>query len=135
LISISTMKRILVVDDEPDLLDVIGDHLGDRYEVTTTTSAAAAVEAFRCRRPDVVFCAVDLSGATGIETLQAMRTLDPRVPVVMVAVNMDVGVAESCLELGAFAYVCRPFDLDDMEHMAAIAAGTGGGRRELTASS
>ena len=128
------MKRILVVDDEPDLLDVVSDYLGDRYEVTTVTSSAAALEAFRCRRPDVVFCDVNMPGGNGIETLQAMRDLDASVPVVMVTVNMEVGVAESCLEAGAFAYVPKPFDLNYMEHMAALAAGTTGDRGELTRS-
>jgi CheY-like chemotaxis protein len=128
------MKRILVVDDEQDLLDVVSDYLGDRYEVTTATSSAAALEAFRCRRPDVVFCDVNMPGGSGIETLQAMRGLDPSVPVVMVTVNMEVGVAESCLELGAFAYVPKPFDLNYMEHMAALAAGMTGDRGELSRS-
>ena len=128
------MKRILVVDDEQDLLDVVSDYFGDRYEVTTATTSAAALEAFRCRRPDVVFCDVNKPGVSGIETLQAMRGLDPSVPVVMVTVNMEVGIAESCLELGAFAYVPKPFDLNYMEHMAALAAGMTGDRGELSRS-
>jgi CheY-like chemotaxis protein len=128
------MKRILVVDDEPDLLEVVGDYFGDRYEVTTATSGAAALDAFRCRRPDVVFLDVNMPGGSGVDTLQAMRALDPSVPVVMVTVNIEVGVAESCLEKGAFAYVPKPFDLNYMEHMAALAAGMSGERRALTTS-
>ena len=128
------MKRILVVDDEQDLLDVVSDYFGDRYEVTTATSSAAALDAFRCRRPDVVFCDVNMPGGSGIDALQAMRGLDPSVPVVMVTVSMEVGVAESCLELGAFAYVPKPFDLNYMDHMAALAAGLTGDRGQLTRS-
>jgi DNA-binding NtrC family response regulator len=126
------MKRILVVDDEQDLLDVVSDYLGDRYEVTTVTSAAAAVDAFRCRRPDIVFLGVNMSGGSAVDTLAALRELDASVPVVMVTVNMEVGVAKSCLERGAFAYVPKPVDLDYMEHMADLASGMTGRPPGLT---
>jgi CheY-like chemotaxis protein len=115
------MKRILVVDDEQDLLDVVKDFFSDRYEVTTVTSGAAAVEAFKRQRPDIVFLDVNMPGGSGVDTLQMLRHLDPSVPVVMVTVNMEVGVAESCLERGAFGYVPKPFDLSYMEHIAALA--------------
>jgi DNA-binding response OmpR family regulator len=104
------MKRILLVDDEPDLLDTVSDFLGDRYEVTTVTSGAAAVDAFRCRRPDLVFLDVNLPGASGVETLTRLRELDPSVPVVMVNVDMK------------------------MEHMALLAAGMSGDRAAWTGS-
>src|SRR5688572_17717946 len=99
------MKRILVVDHEQDLLDAVSDYFGDRYEVTTVSSAAAAVDAFRCRRPDIVFLDVNMPGGRGVDTLARLRELDASVPVVMVTLDMEVGVAESCLDLGAFAYV------------------------------
>jgi CheY-like chemotaxis protein len=123
------MKRILVVDDEQDLLDVVSDYFGDRYEVTTVTSGAAAVDAFRCRRPDIVFLDVNMPGGSGVETLDTLRELDPSVPIVMVTVNIEPGVAEGCLERGAFAYVPKPFDLHYMDHMAALAVGLSGDRR------
>ncbi len=122
------MKRILVVDHEQDLLDVVSDYFGDRYEVTTVSSATAAVDAFRCRRPDIVFLDVNMPGGSGVDTLARLRELDASVPV-MVTLDMEVGVAESCLDLGAFAYVPRPVDLGYMEHVAAVASGMTGDRR------
>jgi CheY-like chemotaxis protein len=84
------------------------------------------VEAFRCRRPDVVFLDVNMPGGDGVEVLDTLRRLDPMVPIVMVTLVMEVAVAQRCLERGAFAYVPKPFELSYLDRMAALAAGIAG---------
>lgn len=122
------MKRILAVDDEPELLAVMDEFFEGRYVVTTATSGPAALAAFTRERPDVVFLDVNMPGPSGIDVLQTMRELDPTVPVVMVTVSSEVVVAEECLKRGAFAYVPKPFDLHYMDHIAALAVEHRGGR-------
>jgi CheY-like chemotaxis protein len=116
------MKRLLVVDDEPELLDIFCSYFQGRYEVDTATSGAAAIERFIRQRPDVVFLDVNMPGANGVEVLKLFRQTDASIPVIMVTANPEIPVAEECLKQGAFSYVPKPFNLVYMDHMAALAS-------------
>ena len=63
------LKRILLVDDEPELLDLLSEHFAGRYEIETATSGAQAVERFVHARPDVVFLDIAMRGASGVDVL------------------------------------------------------------------
>jgi len=115
------MKRMLIVDDEQDLLDLLTEHFEGRYEVDTATSGAAAIERFVRRRPDVVFLDVNIPGTSGVEVLKLLKQTDPGIPVIMVTANTEILVAEQCLKQGALSYVPKPFNLVYMDHMAAVA--------------
>jgi two-component system response regulator HydG len=125
------MKRMLVVDDEPEPLDIFRAHFQGRYEVDTATSGAAAIEWFIRQRPDVVFLDINMPGANGVEVLKLFRQTDASIPIIMVTANTEIPVAEECIKQGAFSYVPKPFNLVYMDHMAALAAEQyRGGRRE-----
>ena len=115
------MKRILVVDDEPELLDIIREHFLGRYEIDTAQSGASAIERFVRNRPDMVFLDVNMPGANGVAVLKLLREADPNIPVVIVTANAQNQVAAECLANGAFGYVPKPFNLTYMDHMAAMA--------------
>jgi CheY-like chemotaxis protein len=116
------MKRMLVVDDEPELLNIFRSHFQGRYEVDTASSGAAAIERFIRQRPDVVFLDINMPGANGVEVLKLFRQADASIPIIMVTANADIPIAEECLKQGAFSYVPKPFNLVYMDHMAALAA-------------
>jgi two-component system, OmpR family, phosphate regulon sensor histidine kinase PhoR len=116
------MKRILVVDDEPEMLEIFRAYFQGRYEVDTATSGATAIERFIRQRPDVVFLDVNMPGANGVEVLKLFQQTDASIPVIMVTGNTQIRVAEECLKQGAFGYVPKPFNLVYMDHMAALAA-------------
>jgi two-component system, OmpR family, phosphate regulon sensor histidine kinase PhoR len=116
------MKRLLVVDDEVELLDIFRSHFAGRYEVDTASSGAAAVERFVRQRPDVVFLDVNIPGTSGVELLKLFKQADDSIPVIMVTASTEIRVAEECLKQGAFSYVPKPFNLIYMDHMAALAA-------------
>ena len=122
------MKRVLIVDDEPELTDVVREYLQDSYEVEVANSGTAALLAAQRQRPDVVFLDINMPGPSGVEVLKQLRRADPTVQVIMVTVNTEVSVVQECLQEGAFAYVPKPFDLKYVEHMAALATemSTGG---------
>jgi CheY-like chemotaxis protein len=116
------MKRILLVDDEPELLGIMSDHFNGRYEIDMAQSGTAALECFAGQRPDVVFLDNNMPGLDGLEVLRRLRRSDPGVPVVMVTANTDIAITETFLKEGAFGYVPKPFNLVYLDHMAAIAA-------------
>jgi two-component system response regulator AtoC len=116
------MKRLLIVDDEPELLEILKEHFQGRYEVDTAGSGAAALERFVRQRPDVVFLDVNMPGISGLEVLKLFKQSDASIPVIVVTANAEIPVAEECLKQGAFSYVPKPFNLTYMNHMAAVAA-------------
>jgi CheY-like chemotaxis protein len=115
------MLRMLVVDDEPELLEIFRAHFEGRYQVDTAASGAAAVERFIRQRPDVVFLDINMPGTNGVEVLKLFRQTDAGIPVIMVTANNEIRIAEECLKEGAFSYVPKPFNLIYMDHMAALA--------------
>ena len=115
------MKRILVVDDEPELLEILREHFQGRYEVDTALSGASAIERFVRNRPDMVFLDINMPGADGLSVLKLLREADPKIPVIIVTANAQNQVAAECLANGAFGYVPKPFNLTYMDHMAAMA--------------
>jgi DNA-binding response OmpR family regulator len=116
------LKRILVVDDELDLLEILREHFKDHYEIDTACSGLAALTVFAEKRPDVVFLDVHMPGLGGVEVLQRLRRSDPNVPVIMVTANTQMAITEAFLKAGAFGYVPKPFNLVYMDHLAAVAS-------------
>jgi DNA-binding response OmpR family regulator len=100
-------QRVLVVDDEPTVRDVVARYLErEGYvvrEVGDGDEVAAAVESFR---PDLVVLDVMLPGRSGLEVL---RDLDNRVPVILLTARTDETDRVLGLELGADDYVVKPF--------------------------
>ncbi len=91
------LKRLLLVDDDPDMLDVLREHFEGRYEVMTATSGADAVDRFASQRPDAVFLDITMPGLSGVDVLKLFKQSDARVPVIMVTANAEIAIAEDCL--------------------------------------
>ncbi|PYM18395.1 MAG: hypothetical protein DMD78_27830 [Candidatus Rokuibacteriota bacterium] len=117
-------KRVLLVDDEPDMLEILSEHFGGRYTVSTAASGAEALAQFARARPDVVFLDIAMPGMSGVDVLKHFQQVDSSVPIIMVTANAENAVTEECLKSGAFGYVPKPFNLVYMDHMAALATET-----------
>jgi DNA-binding response OmpR family regulator len=116
--------RILVVDDEPGLLDVLQEHLSIcGYHVETALNGEAALAAIARSRPDVVLLDFHMPGMGGLELLRRIRAL---ARVIMVTANTDVPAARETLKSGAFDYVTKPIDFDHLDQVIAAALAWGG---------
>jgi len=116
--------RILVVDDEPGLLDVLQEHLVNcGHHVETALTGEAALAAIGRARPDVVLLDLYMPGMGGLELLWRIRTL---APVIMVTANTDVPAARQTLKSGAFDYVTKPIDFDHLDRVIEAAVAWGG---------
>jgi DNA-binding response OmpR family regulator len=120
--------RILIVDDEPDVVEVLSTYFSHdaRFEIMTAHQGADAVMIADFRRPDAVLLDILMPGMDGIKVLRAIRALDPSIPVVMLTANADEKIARDTFTMGAFDYVGKPFDFDVLDRVvtAAVAAGT-----------
>ncbi len=102
-------ERILLADDDPDLLDVLSYVLRRRgFEVVTAADGVRALEAFERERPHLVILDVNMPGLDGFEVCQRIRARSA-VPIIMLTVrNEDIDVV-GALRLGADDYVTKPF--------------------------
>jgi len=108
---IKSTKRILVVDDDPDILELVVDRLeGDGYQVEPAQTGAAALEALQKRLYDGIILDIGLPDTDGVQILQAIRQHYPHLPVVMVTASEAKDRAMAAMERGANAYLLKPFD-------------------------
>jgi DNA-binding response OmpR family regulator len=105
------LGKILVVDDDREILDMLTDHLEDEgYAVSQAVDGEQALESVRSEPPDLVLLDVTMPGVSGLEVLRRLRLDHPRIPVVMITGIEDETLARSTLKMGAFDYLQKPFD-------------------------
>jgi PAS domain S-box-containing protein len=100
-----------VIDDEPRILAAFSRALTrDGFEVRTAGGGAEAVEALKTERFDVAVSDLNMPGMDGVETLAAMKAIDPDLEVIIATGNASLESAVACLRRGAYDYVEKPID-------------------------
>src|SRR5262249_44787319 len=107
--------RILIVDDEPlmrlsmvDALEAVG------YDVQAAASGPEGIEAIRLREFDLVITDLRLPGADGLTVLKATKEKAPQTDVVVITAHGSVETAVGAMKLGAFDYITKPFQMDEL---------------------
>ncbi len=114
--------RILVIDDDPAVVDTLVTLLGeDGYGVSSAVTSDEGLKLFILSHPDLVLLDIALPGMNGIEMLKRIRSIAPTARVVMVSGVTDPARAREALELGALAWVDKPFDLAYLKRVVAMA--------------
>ncbi len=109
------MEKILVVDDEPDVGRTIVEVLrASGYEADMRNDSVAALELSSGGSYDLIISDVVMPALNGIELLTLVKAQDHAPEVILVTGYSTREVAETALEHGAFAYVEKPFDVDDL---------------------
>jgi len=115
--------RVLIVDDDRDEGELLRDVLVRReLAATLVDSAGAALAALDDADLDVVITDVFMSGVTGIELCQQVRTKHPDVPVIVVTGQADVETAVAALRAGAWDFVTKPLNAEQVVAAVARAA-------------
>jgi two-component system response regulator MprA len=109
-------KKILVVDDEPEVRQLMEHFLTERgYEVRIAENGRLGLLALDAFAPDVVLLDMHMPEMDGLETLRQLAVRAPSLPVIMVTVNDDMETTSRLLQMGAADYVPKPFNLDYLE--------------------
>src|ERR1035437_1775836 len=104
-----TVATILVVDDEPRIVQLVRDYLEHGgFTVLVASNGAAALRTARTGRPDLVVLDLGLPGLDGLDVARALRR-DGEVPIIMLTARTDEADRVAGLELGADDYVSKPF--------------------------
>jgi response regulator RpfG family c-di-GMP phosphodiesterase len=107
--------RVLIVDDEESVRCLIYDLLADSYECMMADSAEAALELVAKQRFSVVLSDIMMPGMSGIELLERILQYDADAKVIMVSANHDTRRAIGALRSGAYDYIVKPFELEEVE--------------------
>lgn len=105
--------HVLVVDDDPDILEALSLVLEDRYDVATARHGKEALARLEARVPDVILLDLMMPVMNGPEFLSCMRQRRWNVPVVVASAGTDL--QRHCAELGVDDWLAKPFDARDLE--------------------
>ncbi len=109
------VENILVVDDEEAIREVVSTMLESRgYRCTAVSNGRAAQEVVRKETPDLVLSDMIMPEMDGIRLLSWMREHDPEVPVIMVTAIHDISTALEAIRRGAYDYILKPFEKDQL---------------------
>lgn len=111
------MKRnkLLVVDDEHLIRWSLEQNLKKQgYEVVTAGSGEEALRLVREEQPDLVLLDIQLPGISGIDVLEKIKDHDDDIIVIMVTANSGLENAVNAMRLGAYDYISKPFNLDEL---------------------
>ena len=110
--------RLLVVDDEEEFLQTLAERLTLRnYDVTTSQSGEDAIEQIKRYLFDVAILDVAMPGMAGIETLREIKRLKPLTEVIMLTGHATVDSAIEGMKLGAWDYLMKPCNTEDLVNM------------------
>lgn len=124
-------KRILIVDDDPSVREVLTGYFehqyGPRgYSVESASDGAQALAAVRRRRPTLILLDIEMPGMDGVETLRGVRAHDPTIPVIIITGNASSRVAGEVIKDGAYSYLPKPVKFQYLDHLAATVLGPAG---------
>lgn len=109
---------VLVIDDEPDMREMLAFSLpANEFEVVTADGGRAAVEVLGTRRFDVAITDLKMPGMNGVETVAALRELDPDMEVIVATGYASLETALACMKHGAYDYIRKPYDIAELRHL------------------
>ena len=107
--------RLLLIDDEKDFVNILSKRLKRRsIEVKKAFSGAKAIQALRGQEFDVAVLDLKMEDMDGIEVLKMLKIMDPRLAVIMLTGHGSAEAAEQGIKLGAFDYLTKPCELEDL---------------------
>jgi two-component system alkaline phosphatase synthesis response regulator PhoP len=103
--------KILVVDDEPDVVEILSYNLKkNNYDVYTSFNGSDAIEAAKMHHPDIILMDIRMPGKSGIETCREMRTIEmlKTTPVLFLTADSDEYTTLNAFEAGADHFITKP---------------------------
>jgi putative nucleotidyltransferase with HDIG domain len=113
--SYGARARVLIVDDEPDIRELLCDLLNFDYQCAARSSAEEALDLLATDTFDLVVSDITMGGMSGLEMIPHVLSLSPNTVVVMISGMQTIESAIKALRVGAFDYIMKPFDLRQVE--------------------
>jgi diguanylate cyclase (GGDEF)-like protein len=107
--------NILIVDDEPDIRNIVRGILSERYKYQEANSAEEALSLLRMEKFDLVISDIKMDGMSGLEMIPQVRVIAPDTVIMMISGEQTIESALEALRGGAFDYIMKPFDFQHVE--------------------
>jgi putative two-component system response regulator len=107
--------RVLIVDDDPGIREILLEFLGYRYDCAAVGSGVEALALLRVESFQLVVSDIAMPHMSGLEMIPRVRALAPDTVIVMVSGSQTVESAVGALRAGAFDYIVKPFDLEHVD--------------------
>jgi DNA-binding NtrC family response regulator len=109
------MSTILVVDDKESLRDSVGFTLQRAgFTILAASSGSEALDTVARKRPDCVVTDLKMPGMTGVELIEKLNSFDDELPAILMTAYGTVETAVKAMKLGAFDYITKPFEGDEL---------------------
>ncbi|MFH2011357.1 MAG: sigma-54 dependent transcriptional regulator [Pseudomonadota bacterium] len=109
------MKKILVVDDEPNVHYSFKKVFSDNYFVIQALSGEEAIKIINSDTPDLIVMDIRMPGMDGLTTLRKIKSMDPKLHIIIMTAHGTMETAVEAMRLGAYDYTLKPFDIEWME--------------------
>jgi two-component system response regulator AtoC len=117
-----TMKRVLVIDDEPSIRESLEMFLREKgLTVRTAATGAEGLDGWRRHNPEVIILDIRLPDASGLDILKEITSNDPDVKVIMITAYHDMESTIEAMRRGAYEYIHKPLDVDELDGVVASA--------------
>lgn len=108
-------ERLLVVDDEPSMREFLEIMLSnDGYQVKTAGSGEEALEIYRREEADLVLTDVKMPGMSGLDLIREIHSVDPSAPIIAITAYACADDAIRAVREGAYDYISKPFQIEDL---------------------
>ena len=108
----NSKPKIMVVDDDPAICDVLHKYLGKKgYNITTFTNPKLALEFLKDNDYGLLLVDINMSEMSGIEVVKAVKGIKPLLPIIVMSGSSDRAEIEEVVKMGISGFFSKPFDL------------------------
>jgi len=111
------MPTILIVDDDDAIRGMLYDLLSEKYECNTASMAEEALQYIEVENYDAILTDIAMPGLTGVELLKRVHENHSTTPVILISGKGSEQDPRALIDMGAFAYITKPFNLDEIEEV------------------
>ena len=112
------MNNVWIIDDEESIRTICASALEDLFNVESFSSASEALLALNSTKPDLIITDIKMPGMSGLEFLDKISEKFPDIPTIIITAHANIDNALSAYKGGAFEYLTKPFDINEIRKLA-----------------
>ncbi|MEO1953775.1 MAG: response regulator, partial [Campylobacterales bacterium] len=110
-----TKMKILLMEDDPVLSDILLDFLSESFDIDYAFNADEVYKQMESNKYDIFIFDINVAGKTGLELLAELREFNDTTPTIIITAYTDTQYLKKAFELGAHDYIKKPFELEELQ--------------------
>jgi len=110
-----TKMKILLMEDDPVLSDILLDFLSESFDIDYAFNADEVYKQMESNKYDIFIFDINVAGKTGLELLAELREFNNTTPTIIITAYTDTQYLKKAFELGAHDYIKKPFELEELQ--------------------